>query len=200
VLEGSIAVALLAAAAYGVTHIPPFPSLDFFATGRTHLDPIPIDRERACSHVEAIHAQLDQFQDAYIAATFGLDQQSFDALTAGRGTPGSSTTTPQAFDPARWPLVKTQLDGDAQQLDVAIASGIPSFPPRVQRELRTVRDVLARGRVRLIGTHDAAEMHQRAHGLFEQGQTHVGWAGDLVGRQCPVPLGATGSPLEPGPD
>lgn len=200
IVEGSVAVALLAGAAYGVTHIPPFPSFDLFATGRPHLDPIPIDRVQACGHVEAIHVQLTRFQDAYIAATFGLDQASFDAMIESSREPGSSTTTPRAFDPARWPVVKTQLDADAQQLDAVIAGGIPSFPPRIRRELTAVRDALALGRVRLVATRDAAGLHQRTHGLFERGQTHVGWAADLVGRQCRVPLSATGSPFERQPD
>jgi hypothetical protein len=191
----------LAAVAYGVTHIPPFPSLDFFATGRAHLDPIPIDRTRACSHVEAIHLELNRFQDAYFAtAFFGLDQQQYEGLAAANQVSGSSTTTPRPFDVARWPLVKAELDGDAQQLDGAIASGTAAFPPRIQRELGAVRDALARGRVELVGTTDPTKLLRRTNGLFERGQKHVGWASDLVGRQCAVPLGATGSRILAQPD
>ncbi len=87
-------------------------------------------------------------------------------------------------------MIEAEVDGAAQQLDAALVNGIPHFPRRIQSELTRVRENLAVGRMRLATVDDAAAFSSLTPGPFERGQLHAGYASDLVGRQCSVPLGA----------
>ena len=167
--------------------IGPFPRFALFESpDRRHLDEIPIDRADACGKVETIHAALDSLNGAYTAAMFGLDAQQWEAFLDA-ATSGSGATVPRTDAP--WPSVKAGLDTSAQRLDLVLADGIPHFPPPVQRELNAVRRSIAEGRAVLPEVENAGAL-SLTRSAFERGQLHAGYAGDLVGDQCSVPLGA----------
>ncbi len=183
-------VALLAGVAYGVSLIR-MPDFDF-SDGRRHLDQIPIDRAESCGEVEAIHAQLDAFAQTYGTASWGFYLGA--GTTIGPGEQASTTTAVAAPAPApvpapSWPELEAEVEVAAAQLDAALAHGIPHFPKRIRSELAAVRASIAEGQARL-----PVESVQRFNALtqrvFERGQLHAGYASDLVGHQCRVPLGA----------
>ena len=154
--------------------------------GRRHLDEIPIDRARACGNVESIHDALATLDTSYTAATFGLTGKQYVAVldnATSSTAPISSITLPP------WPTVAADLDASAARLDLVVAAGIPNFPPRAQRELRAVRTNIAAGRAELPKVTDSAALNL-TRAAFERGKLHAGFASDLVGDQCSVPLGA----------
>ncbi len=163
----------------------------FFELGtndRRHLDQIPINRADACGKVETIHDALDSLNTSYTAATLGLDPAQWtsilDGVRSGTGPPSEPTRQQPP-----WPTVAAGVDASAAQLDLVLADGIPHFPPRVQRELTAIRTNIAKGRALLPKVTDAGAL-TLTRPAFERGQLHAGYAGDLVGDQCPVPLGA----------
>jgi hypothetical protein len=167
--------------------VGPFPAFEIGFAERRHLDEIPIDRDKACGSVESIHAALDSFNTAYMAATFGLDEQTVAAFFDRTDTtsPRSSITT----TPPPWPTVAANLDASAARLDLIVAAGIPDFPPRAQQELRAVRTSIAQGRALLPKVTNAGALNL-TDPAFDRGRLHAGYASDLVGDQCSVPLGA----------
>ena len=184
------AVAVVAAAAYGVTLIPGPPYFDFSTPGRRHLHQIPIDRTQACSSVEAIHSELNAFEASYQLATFGFDARTWDeVIRAPRASPGAPASYPQVQS-IPWPAVEASVDSAAQRLDVSLLHGMPHFPRRVRSELAIVRNRINEGRKRLPVVNDVAAFKSVTLRPFERGQLHAGYASDLVGRQCRVRLGA----------
>ena len=164
----------------------PFPGFELGRTERRHLDEIPIDRAKACPSVESIHDSLDIFNTRYTAATFGLTAEQFAAVL---DNVPSSTAPLTSITQPRWPTVSAALDASAAHLDLVIAAGIPNFPPRAQRELRAIRRNIAAGRALLPKVENSAALNL-TRTAFERGQLHAGYASDLVGDQCPTPLGA----------
>jgi hypothetical protein len=158
----------------------------FSASDRRHLDEIPIDRARACGSVESIHDALANLNTSYTAATLGLTGEQFAAIW--KNVP-SSTAPPSPVTQSPWPTVAADLDASAARLDLIVAAGIPNFPPRAQRELQAIRTNIAEGRAVLPKVEDAGSLNL-TRPAFERGQLHAGYASDLVGDQCPVPLGA----------
>jgi hypothetical protein len=161
---------------------------DFSSSGRRHLPEIPINRADACGKVETIHAALDSLNTSYTAAMFGLDAAQWSSILngvdAGTGPPPSSS-----LQQPPWPTVAAGVDASAAQLDLVLVDGIPHFPPRVQRELTAIRTNIAQGRAVLPKVTNAGALNL-TRTAFEHGQLHAGYASDLVGDQCPVPLGA----------
>lgn len=141
--------------------------------GRPRLHPIAIP-ETSCPFVEAIHSEADRFQQTYTNARFG----------------GYSETQ------VPWSVQKRQIDDAARSLDFAIAIGEPTFPPRITRHLTRVREALEQGRALLAPATGADELNL-VEGPFRDGQEHFGYASDLVGRQCAVPLRANSNTLFP---
>jgi hypothetical protein len=188
IARGSIALALLAATSFALARTLEFPSFDVFTVDheRRHLDPIPIDPVASCGHVAAIHTQLEDFQTRYLSAQLGIDPAVWEQIM--RPT-GSTPTAIVGTESASWPEVESELDASAILLDATIANGIPSFPPRIQAELTKVREQIAIGRMQLGDVDNAAALNVTSR-TFEEGQLHAGYAGDLVGSQCPVQLGA----------
>jgi hypothetical protein len=184
-IVGAIAAAALGGLGLFVV-LGPWPGFELGRTDRRHLDEIPIDPAAACGKVETIHDALDSLNGAYTAAIFGLDAQQWEAFLDA-GTSASGATAPRTNAP--WSSVKAGLDASALRLDLVLADGIPHFPPRVQRELTAVRRTIAEGRAVLPKVENAGALNL-VRTAFERGQLHAGYAGDLVGDQCAVPLGA----------
>jgi hypothetical protein len=184
IVTGSVALVLLAATSYALARTLEFPSLEF-GTERRHLDPIPIDPAQACGHVAAIHTQLEDFEARYLSAQFGIDLAVWERIVRPTGSPPTAIA---GTERAPWPQVESDLDASAILLDATIANGIPSFPLRLQAELTKVREQIAIGRMQLGAVDNAAALSVTSR-AFEKGQLHAGYAGDLVGSQCPVRLG-----------
>jgi hypothetical protein len=160
--------------------------IDFSSSDRRHLDQIPIDRANACGKVETIHEALGSFNVTYTAAAFGVDAATAEAFL---GSVSSSTAPPTRVEGTPWPTVAAGVDASAQRLDLVLADGIPHFPPRVQHELTAIRESIAEGRALLANVGSAGALNQ-TRTVFERGRLHAGYASDLVGDQCPTPLGA----------
>jgi hypothetical protein len=183
----TVVVAAIAGICVAVLFVGGRSFFEFGVSERRHLDEIPIDEARACGSVEAIHDALDSFNGTYTAAMLGIDAKQLNALMAvGRSSAGPPTT----FTSTPWPTVASGLDASAQRLDLVLADGIPHFPARVQRQLTVVRDSIVAGRRQLPKVDDVAALTQLTHRAFDRGKLHAGYASDLVGDQCSVPLGA----------
>jgi hypothetical protein len=183
----AVAVVGAAIAGFGVfLFVGPFPGFELGFNDRHHLDEIPIDRAKACGSVESIHAALATLETSYIAATFGLTSEQYAAILENL----PSTTAPlSTITQPPWPAVAADLDASAAQLDLIVAAGIPNFPPRAQRELRAIRTNIAAGRAVLPKVTNAGALNL-TRTAFDRGRLHAGYASDLVGDQCAVPLGA----------
>jgi hypothetical protein len=190
VAVGIILAVIVAAIGAGFVVVLFAAGRSFFQVGtneRRHLDEIPIDRADACGKVESIHEALGSFTDSYAAARFGISPEDWKALRTGSASghsPEASATPPRA-----WPTVEADVDGAAQRLDLVIADAIPHFPRRLAKELSIVRESIADGRRQLADVDDAQELDSLTGRAFDRGQLHTGYAGDLVGDQCSVPLG-----------
>lgn len=167
-LVGSAVLALGAAGFFAVTLIRNPLHVE---VGRRHLREIPISLS-ACPSVESIHSAATRFQLVYTRAVFGFDTQ------LGRPT---------------WPELQTQVDHEANIFDSTIESGLPAFPRALRRQLGAVQNSLAEGRHRLTSVTDPNQLDNMTEGLFNVGQLHFGYASDLVGNQCSVPLRADNS-------
>ncbi len=172
-LAGVLLSACIALVVWGLAGTGPFD----IAVGndRPRLDPIPIP-ETACPIVEVIHREADHFQQTYTNARF-------------------ATLVVEDTD-APWPDQKQELDDAARSLDLAIALGAPAFPPRITKHLNLVRQALHDGRTLLATTTRPARLI-RVDDVFRDGQEQFGYASDLIGRQCPVPLRANSYTLVP---
>ena len=144
-------------------------SVDAFdAPEREHLQPIPID-VAGCPYVAVMHDAANQFQIAYpaLGTAFDADQQ-----------------------PLTWPETQVRLDQAAAVLEGTITVSLDQFPPQVQRQLTIARDSLSDGRAQLALASNGPDFANRTSGLLQQGQLAFGYAGDLIGSQCHVPLRA----------
>lgn len=137
-----------------------------FTSGRDHLEPIPIDLA-ACPNVVFMHEAARQFEQANLI--FGM----FDS--SGRQVP--------------WSEAKPRLERAATLLVDSITASIQRFPPRVQWYLTITRDNLRSGRVQLDLASDGIDLLNRTYILYGDGKKAFGFAGDLIGDQCSVPLG-----------
>jgi hypothetical protein len=88
-----------------------------------------------------------------------------------------------------WWRTKARLLRATDRLDFAVVASTPRFPPRVQRYLVKVHKDLTLGRPKLVNLRNGARLSDRAQNLIDDGDTAFGFAGDLVGKQCRVPLG-----------
>ena len=135
---------------------------------RRHLQSIPID-VAACPYVTEMHEAANQFQIAYptLGTAFDADQR-----------------------PLTWPETQMRLGQAAAVLEDSITASLDQFPPQVVSHLAIARDALREGRAQLVLARDGMDFSTRTSGLMEHGQLAFGYAGDLIGRQCPVPLRA----------
>jgi hypothetical protein len=140
------------------------------ASPRKHLKPIPIDK-RACPYVVAMHATANAFQNA--EPVLGLYQGPGDSLIE-----------------VPWPHIRARLQRTLMDLQLAILVGRPHFPAPIRRRLTTTLDAIHTGLRTLARVHDDADLETRTSGALSRGQTAFGYAGDLVGKQCSVQLGA----------
>jgi hypothetical protein len=147
---------------------------------REHLKPIPV-AARAGPFVAAMHEAANDLQVALPIFGVALDAHG-RALT--------------------WPQARARLGRAADALEFSIAAGLTQFPPRVQHYLETVRRELRAGRAQLRAARDASDFSVRTGALWRDGQDAFGFAGDLVGRQCGVQLGADSddNAADPKPD
>ncbi len=135
---------------------------------RKHLKPIPV-AAGACPFVTAMHEEANQLQAAQ--PFFGV---AFDAH-------GGMLS---------WRQTRARLARAADRLEFSIAGGLPQFPSEVQHYLVKVRDDIHAGRAQLRAAHDGYDYLAKTSGLWADGQAAFGFAGDLIGRQCGVQLGA----------
>jgi hypothetical protein len=136
--------------------------------GRRHLSEIAVS-PAACPSVESIHSAANQLQLVYTSASAGFD------VHLG--------TSP-------WPELQSELEQAAGSLDSTIERGLPVFPRPLRHQLSAVRVALAVGRRRLATVTVQQQLDNTTGGLFASGQEHFGYASDLVGNQCSVPLQA----------
>jgi hypothetical protein len=142
--------------------------------GRPRLDPIAIPKT-ACAAVEIIHGEANRFQQLYSNAQFG-------PYVGDVGVP--------------WSVQRQELEDAAGRFDFAIAVGASSFPPRIARHLSRTRDALDHGRDVLAATSKAEQL-SRVTETFRDGQEQFGYASDLIGDPCAVPLRANSETLLP---
>ena len=89
-----------------------------------------------------------------------------------------------------WPTTRTALRNTADTFELAIAVSEPHLPAPVRNQLYLVVASLRHGLVQLNVAHDDQDLIGRTYMLFSTGQQAFGYAGDLIGTQCAVPLGA----------
>jgi hypothetical protein len=140
----------------------------FERTERQHLAAIPID-VAACPNVVVMHKAAQQFQHAY--PIFGYADDAYDR----RHT---------------WTETKAHIDQTAVFFEESITASLERFPPQVQWYLTIARDNLRAGRWQLALARDGIDLTDRTIKLEADGKEAFGFAGDLVGQQCSVPLGA----------
>jgi hypothetical protein len=143
-------------------------SNSFEVPERDHLEPIPID-VAACPYVTAMHDAANQFQIAYptLGTAYDANQQ-----------------------PLTWQETQVRLDRASAVLEYTIAASVERFPTQVQRYLMSARDALTEGRAQLSVASSGSDFATRTSHLLQEGQLAFGYAGDLIGSQCPVPLRA----------
>ena len=142
---------------------------------RDHLQPIPID-VAACPYVAVMHEAANQFQVAYPPLVFAYDANGHVLA---------------------WPDTKARLAPAAVLLEDSITASVPHVPPQVQWYLTMVRDDLRSGREQLAAATDGYDFFNRTYKTYADGKRAFGYAGDLIGHQCPVQLGANSE--VPGP-
>ena len=151
-------------------------SFDFAFEERERLQPIPID-VAACPHVAVMHEAANQFQIARWTAVLAVNAD---------------------LEPVPWPEAQMHLDQAAAGLEASITASVDQFPPQVQQQLKIARDSLSDGRAQVALASDSSDLLTRTSNLVDEGQLAFGYADDLIGSQCPVPLRAdTESMLPP---
>jgi hypothetical protein len=163
-VTAGFAILLLAAGAWLAHGIN---GMGISAPPRRHLRPIPIAKT-ACPAVALMHK-----------TAFGMSSD-FGVLGLAIDDKGHVS---------RWPKARARILRATNRFDFAILASTPQFPPRVQHYLRRVHADLAAGRAKLARTHDVSDLAIRTFKLYDNGQQAFGLAGDLIGKQCPVPLG-----------
>jgi hypothetical protein len=147
----------------------------FKPKGRDHLQAIPIDAA-ACPYVAVMHEAANQFQVAYPPLVIAYDVN-------GNELP--------------WAETKARLAPAGVLLEDSITASVPHFPAQVQWYLTKVRDNIRAGREQLASATDGYDFFNRTYKTYADGKLAFGYAGDLIGHQCPVPLGADSE--VPGP-
>jgi len=145
-------------------------NLGFTPTPRKHLAQIPIDR-RACPYVVAMHETANAFQSA----------QPFLGSYLG---PGDTVID------VPWPRVRARLRKTLLELQLAILVGRPHFPPAIRRRLTTTLAAIHTGVQQLPRANGTFDLTNKTFAALTKGQAAFGYAGDLVGKQCRVQLGA----------
>jgi hypothetical protein len=135
---------------------------------RKHLAPIPIAAS-ACPYVALMHEAANRFQLAYPIAGVSYDADMHQLA---------------------WPQTRDRLSHASDVLDVSIVAGTPHFPQQVRNYLDVTLVDLRAGRAELSAASDAGDFSFRTLQLAQDGQAAFGFAGDLIGRQCPVQLKA----------
>ena len=155
--------ALMVAAGIALSHM-----FKFEHTERAHLQPIPID-PASCSYVDEMHRAANQFQRSY--PVLGFVEDAHGGLLP-------------------WTETKWRLAAAADVLDYSITASVDHFPTQVQWYLTAARDDLRAGRTQLPALRDGYDFVMRTTDLYAAGKQAFGYASDLIGNQCPVPLGA----------
>ena len=135
---------------------------------RAHLQPIPID-PASCAYVDDMHRAANQFQRSYPLLGFTEDARGY-------------------LRP--WTETQWRLAAAADVLDYSITASVDHFPTQVQWYLTAARDDLRAGRMQLPAVRDGFDFVMRMTDLYAHGEQAFGYAGDLIGSQCQVPLGA----------
>jgi hypothetical protein len=167
-----VAVAIIVVVALGSYAVSNF-SLGFdLQTSRKHLKPIPIAAS-ACPYVRVMHATANALQSA--EPFFGL---YLDRL--------GNAIEPQP----PWPQVRARVRSTLLNLQLAIFVSTPHFPPPIRHHLTDTLNAIHTGLIEVGQAQDAFDLVTRSSNTLSGGQTAFGYASDLVGRQCHVPLGA----------
>ena len=140
---------------------------------RKHLAPIPI-AQNACPYVSLMHTAADYYQ--INAGLFGV---GFDAR--GRMLP--------------WTTQRARLNATLEVFEASIKQSAPHFPARIRAQLAVTMRAAEEGRAQVARAHDAIDLMNRAESTLQAGQQAFGFASDLVGKQCGVPLGADSSAM-----
>jgi hypothetical protein len=161
----SFALVIGGCAAYAIHGLN---NLDFGydSTPRRHLHAIPISKT-ACPNVVAMHKAANAFQTVTAGFLYAPDPQ-----------------------PQPWPKRRAQLLRATNELDFVVLASTPKFPPRVRHYLTKVHKNLTLGRRKIVHERDGVGFLNRTSGLLAKGQLAFGYAGDLIGHQCRVPLSA----------
>jgi hypothetical protein len=147
---------------------------DFNLPERKHLDPIPIAAS-ACPYVVLMHEAANNFQ----ASVPPLGMPGYDA----RGRP------------LTWPQVRARLTTTLDALEVSIAGSRPHLPAPVRRQLVVALREVRSGRAQLPLARDGSDFWDRTRDELDRGKLAFGYASDLVGHGCAVPLGADDSSM-----
>ena len=151
-----------------------------FDVGRKHLRAIPI-AAGACPYVRVMHAAANEVQrDEPIPA--------LDLVTGGASQPLTLT----------WPRSRARFGSALGVLELAILVSNTHFPRAVRDHLGVTLTDVRTGRA-LLSRQTDAELATRYSDLFGDGQQAFGEAGDLIGRQCGVQLGADSATMPSAP-
>ena len=161
--------------------------LNGFAFGpapRKHLKAIPIAAS-ACPYVRVMHAVANEVQ---------LDEPIPAVNVAAPGAPATIA----------WPRSRVRFDDAIGRLELAILASEPQVPEPVRHyldvtlaDVRTGRTLLKTDRSGSYETN--VILAQRYQNLFSDGQQAFGFAGDLIGMQCGVQLGADNNTMPSSP-
>jgi hypothetical protein len=92
--------------------------------------------------------------------------------------------------PLSWPEMRARMRVTLDALEVAIAGSSPHFPAPVRRQLGLTLREIRSGRAQLPIASNGPDFFTRTVNELDRGKLAFGYAGDLVGRRCAVPLGA----------
>lgn len=159
-------VAFLVAVSNAFSHLGEPPT-------RKHLKPIPI-AVSACRYVSLMHSAANNLQIAEPILGFALDEHG-NALT--------------------WTQTRARLDPALRLMEYSIVTSEAKFPLQVRQQLTVVLRTVRQGRAQLAIARDGTDFNHRTATLLSNGQLAFGYAGDLVGKQCPVPLRADTSTM-----
>jgi hypothetical protein len=144
-------------------------AFDFGLPERKHLDPIPIAAS-ACPYVVLMHQAANNFQ----ASVPALGILGYDS----RGRP------------LTWPQARARLTTTLDALEVSITGSRPHLPAPVRRQLVVALREIRSGRAQLPLASDGPDFWSRTQDELDRGKLAFGYASDLVGDRCGVPLGA----------
>jgi hypothetical protein len=140
-----------------------------FATHRRHLASIRIS-DASCPGVEAMHYAASDLREAYPL----VGSSWMDARGHVR----------------QWPVLRDSLARSSDALRSAIDLASPSLPRRVRHYLSVTRADLDAARPHLLLARNSVDFFIRTNQLYSDGQEAFGYASDLIGNRCAVPLGS----------